>query len=83
MRVRNESERIFIIKGVRLEVGRVMEIADEEGRKLCEAYKGELVSLDDLQTVVVIPEEEPAKEEPKEEAPAPAEVKKTTKKAKK
>lgn len=67
MRVRNESERIFVIKGVRLEVGKVMEIADEDGKKLCEAYMGELVSLDDLQTAVVVPAEAPVKEAEAEE----------------
>ena len=79
MRVRNESARTFIIKGVSLPSGRVMEIEESYGRKLCEAYKGELVSLEDLQEAVVIPTEAPA-----EEAEAPVkEQPKAKKKSKK
>ena len=78
MRVRNESERAFIIKGIRLEKGRVMEIAEEEGKKLCETYKGELVSLDNFEVEVVVPAE--VKEVVGVMTSEETEAKKTTKK---
>ncbi len=54
MRLRNESARKYIIKGIELPAGKIIDLDDETAKKLVAAYAGELVAIDDLKTDVKV-----------------------------
>jgi hypothetical protein len=54
MRLRNESARKYIIKGIELPAGKIIDLDDETAKKLVAAYAGELVAIDNLKTDVKV-----------------------------